>query len=116
MYNYDPSTGEWVSDDGRSVLNIDDVPRWQSDRMADRAAADQTADAFANRTDWYSQRGDAESARLKEERKKIEEESKIEKTAIRNGFYATTKEEGRKEKKRKHTNKVRKLKLWLRRQ
>ncbi len=93
LYNYDPSTGEWISADGRSVLNMDDVDRWKSDRQQDRLAADDAMAVLNDRSDSRSKQADAEARRLKEEYKKIAEESKIEKTAVRNGMYTTSEDE-----------------------
>ena len=42
LYIYDDTSGEWVSDDGGSVLDTSKIAGWQEDRAFDRKAADDT--------------------------------------------------------------------------
>lgn len=47
QFNKNPQTGEWESDDGRSVLDVDSLPDWQKQRVNDRGWADEQAEKLA---------------------------------------------------------------------
>ena len=49
LYRYDDTTGEWVSDDGGSVLDPSKIAKWQTDRASDRKAADDTMEKLRSR-------------------------------------------------------------------
>lgn len=49
LYIYDDATGEWVSDDGRTVLDPSRIAQWMNDRIVDRKAAADTMEKMQNR-------------------------------------------------------------------
>lgn len=85
LYNFDPATGEWVSDDGFSVLDPDKVAEWQNQRAADRAWQDNVNKTFTTKADeaeYLKQKREAEEA--------LKREEYVEKLALKYDMYGAT--------------------------
>lgn len=80
LYNWDEETGQWVSQDGRSVLDEDRLDDWYKQRMKDREWQDRENEkirkgdtAFDRELRQMKEESDREIARMEEESRRLQE-------------------------------------------
>jgi hypothetical protein len=76
-YTKDPSSGEWVSGDGRSTLDPEKLSQWEKERKVDRSVSDSENKKQSDRTDRNSREVDRHIANDTEKRNKAAFEQKM---------------------------------------
>ena len=92
LYNYDEESGEWVSDDGQSILDTSRLDEWYKQRMDDRAWQDRQNEKIRNRQTAFDRDIDALRQKMKDDEARMEEEQAIAQKNLRKyGEYTTDK-------------------------
>ena len=83
LFNWDEESGQWVSQDGRSVLNTDGLDDWYKQRQKDREWQDRENEkirngdtAFDRELREMKEASDREIARMEEESRRLQENYK----------------------------------------
>ena len=74
LFHRDPQSGEWVSEDGNSVLDPDRLPDWNRQRADDRSWIDEENKKLKNRESWLDKKLKEEDRAFREAEAKLEEE------------------------------------------
>lgn len=85
LYIYDDATGEWISDDGRTVLDTSRISQWKKDREIDRQAAD---DAMRNLRSRNTEFDRQMSKSYQEDQEKEKHEDYVNKLGVSHGIYS----------------------------
>lgn len=85
LYIYDDATGEWISDDGRTVLDPSRIAQWQKDRLTDRQTADDAMSDLRSRNTEFDRQA---SKAYQEEQAKQKREDYVNKVGERHGVYS----------------------------
>lgn len=103
LYEYDSATGEWVSEDGRSVLDPERIPEWERSRKEDRKAADEAMKRLQNRDNAFDQQLSKDyNDQIAQEKRQDE----INKIGYRHGVWDGTNDDIRDKLKRDHAGEV----------
>lgn len=76
LYIRDEQTGQWVSQDGSTVLDMDNIDQWDRQRESDREFIDKQNEKLRKRDTAVDRAVDEDIRRLKEENEKIDQHTK----------------------------------------
>lgn len=75
LFRRDPNTGEYVSDDGQSVLDPDRLSEWYKQRGSDRQWTDRENEKLKAREGWLDKKLTQEEQAFREEQARVDEEN-----------------------------------------
>ena len=96
LYVRDPETGEWYNPSTNSIMNPDDLERFNKQRMEDQKWTRDQTDKLRNRTAQTDRLLQDDQEKLKQKYDEIDRQGEKDKAAIRSGTYGMSDEQRKK--------------------